>query len=353
MRAPVAGGVRAPEAGGVRRETSGRPRRLGDGTCGTRVVAGSTAGTVDGRGGTTGSRSVSPSVAGTRTAPGYAECAAGRAAVARTCVLAGSPAGRIGATTGTRDVRASGSCAVPVERDGTTGTRDVTPSDSEAEAPFGRRRTTGTRAVRHSGSDAAAPVERPGQQGGETSHRPGRPTRAAASDPDGGRARIGSPSPPADARRRRSRGTARASRGSARAAGPERSAPGSHAHPVRRPARRWSADAGRQPPGGWAHPCTGRCTAAHSACSCRHVRVGRSCAPPRPWCGHPCPCAPLRLVQDLSVRHRATTHSPCAPAIGRHLMITLSAIRLSAFHQSAAITQTDQDCDVRVRRAVL
>ena len=120
------GGGGEPAAAG--RGPSGRLCRLGAGTCGTRVVAGSAAGAVpDGRGGTTGIRSVSPSVAGTRTAPGYARCAAGRAAVVRTCVLAGSPgrthrgddrdAGRRGSRTPRRRRRS--------RRGGTTGTRAV------------------------------------------------------------------------------------------------------------------------------------------------------------------------------------------------------------------------------------
>ena len=119
---------------------------------------------------------------GNRTAPGYARCAAGRAGVARTCVLAGSPGGRIGAT---------------------TGMRDVTPSDSEVEAPFGCGRTTGTRDVWHSGLRRGA-------------------VRASW---DNREARCPG-------------GPGRASRGSARAAGPERPAPGSYAHPVRCPDHR-------------------------------------------------------------------------------------------------------------------
>ena len=225
---------------------SGRLFRLGAGTCGTRVVAGSTVGAVDGRGGTTGIRSVSPSVAAGphRVRPGSRRAGGGRADLRPRRARRGDDRDAGG--------RASGSCAGPVERDGTTGTRT---------SHLGLRRGSAVRTragnrdrdVRRSGSDAEAPFERPGRPGGGLAPT-GRAIRAAASGPGVG------------TRPNRSPRTV------------DGGGPGGRDGRLGGARARDDSD----PAGGHIRVRAAR-TGRSLHVIMRDVRVGRSCAPPHPW----------------------------------------------------------------------
>jgi hypothetical protein len=231
-------------------------------------------------------------------------CAAGRAAVARTCVLAGPPrrsGRRPGRGTSEPQARVQGGRA---RRD------DRNAAHVEAAAPS--RTRVGARA-------GPAPFERPGTTG----------RRDVATD------RAGRHGP---RRRTRSRDAPEADRARhGRTLGGEVGGPGRT--PSRRAGRRGTRD-DSDPAGGHirvqaaVRPLTPRdhVEVSGSAVRARRPPVVRASLPMR----SPSP------LQDLSLRRRATAHSPCSPDNRATSDGYLSAIRSSTFHQSTAITQTDQ-----------
>ena len=344
-------------AGGVGRGPSGRRCRLGDGTCGTRVVAGSTAGAVpDGRGGTTGIRSVSPSVAGTRTASGYARCAAGRAAVARTCVVAGFAGPH---RTHRGDDRDAGRRAfrlrvhaVRARRDDRDAGRHGLGSTAEAVRRGGRpgRGTSGTRAptrgavrARRDDRDARRRTARAGRHG---------PRRRARS--------RDAPDPGASLRRRspadvRGAGTGVSRVGEGRRTGTAGTRVVRPPRPPSGPSTESSAGRGR------GTTATRRVDTSMSGPPAgRSLPVIMSRCPGRPFVRAAAPVVraslPMRSPSPTAGSLVATPRDRTLPVRPDNRATSdgyLSAIRSSAFHESTAITRTDQENGVQISTAAL